>query len=96
DSFRLEFQDFREFRIHRHSIPPFIPLERLAREFLPRQPREFLGILFQHLNAFVGRRRQLRQFQEEFPDCIQGSPSCNSLCNLLSFCYRIPGKTPEI
>ncbi|XP_014118065.1 PREDICTED: centromere protein O, partial [Pseudopodoces humilis] len=59
DSFQLEFQEFRHFRIRRHSIPPFIPLELLARQFLPRNLREFLGILFQHLNAFVARRQQL-------------------------------------
>ncbi|NXO75479.1 CENPO protein, partial [Sitta europaea] len=58
-----ECREFPEFRLRRHSIPPFIPLERLSREFLPQKPREFLGILFQHLNAFVGRRQQLRQLQ---------------------------------
>ncbi|NXY62296.1 CENPO protein, partial [Callaeas wilsoni] len=85
--------EFREFRVHRHSIPPFIPLEQLSREFLPRDLRGFLEILSRHLNAFVGRRRQLEQFQERFSDCIQGIPRRNSLCNLLSFCYRIPGKS---
>ncbi|NXH39454.1 CENPO protein, partial [Dicaeum eximium] len=67
DSFRLEFREFRELRIRRHSVPPFIPLERLAREFLPRRPREFLGILFRHLNAFVGRRHQIRLLQVGIP-----------------------------
>ncbi|NXD46693.1 CENPO protein, partial [Copsychus sechellarum] len=97
DSFRLElqeFREFREFRVRRHSVPPFIPLERLARQFLPRNPRQFLAILLQHLNAFVARRQQLQEFQEEFSECIRGVPSHNSLCNLLSFRYRIPGGDP--
>ncbi|NXM49897.1 CENPO protein, partial [Gymnorhina tibicen] len=53
----------RELRIRRHSVPPFIPLERLGREFLPSDLRGFLGLLSRHLNAFVGRRHQLEQFQ---------------------------------
>nr|XP_041571429.1 centromere protein O [Taeniopygia guttata] len=86
----------RELRLGRHSIPAFIPLERLRREFLPGRLRLFLGILFRHLNAVVARREQLRRAQEEFPDCIQGIPCSNSLYNLLSFRYRIPGKKPGI
>ncbi|XP_023802980.1 centromere protein O, partial [Cyanistes caeruleus] len=95
DSFRLEVSEFPDFRIRRHSIPPFIPLQLLARRFLPRQLREFLVLLFQHLNAFVARREQLRQLREEFSEFIQGIPSHNSLFNLLSFRYRIPGKIPR-
>ncbi|NXM21308.1 CENPO protein, partial [Ploceus nigricollis] len=56
-------RELRELRIRRHSIPPFIPLERLSREFLPGKLRHFLGSLFQHLNAFVGRRHQRQQLQ---------------------------------
>ncbi|NWT87391.1 CENPO protein, partial [Lanius ludovicianus] len=96
DSFHLELllrPDFREFRIQRHSIPPFIPLEQLSRKFLPSDLRGFLDVLFQHLNAFVGRRHQLEQFQEQFSKWIQGIPHGNSLCNLLSFQYGIPGKS---
>ncbi|NWV48859.1 CENPO protein, partial [Daphoenositta chrysoptera] len=96
DSFHLELlprPESREFRIQRHSIPPFIPLEQLSRKFLPSDLRGFLDVLFQHLNAFVGRRHQLEQFQEQFSEWIQGIPHCNSLCNLLSFQYRIPGKS---
>ncbi|XP_017582318.1 PREDICTED: centromere protein O [Corvus brachyrhynchos] len=73
DRFHLELlvrPESREFRIQRHSIPPFIPLEQLARKFLPSDLRGFLDVLFQHLNAFVGRRHQLEQFQEEFSDGI--------------------------
>uniref|UniRef100_A0A8C0U133 Centromere protein O n=1 Tax=Cyanistes caeruleus TaxID=156563 RepID=A0A8C0U133_CYACU len=92
ENFLSEFPDF---RIRRHSIPPFIPLQLLARRFLPRQLREFLVLLFQHLNAFVARREQLRQLREEFSEFIQGIPSHNSLFNLLSFRYRIPGKIPR-
>ncbi|XP_048155708.1 centromere protein O [Corvus hawaiiensis] len=96
DRFHLELlvrPESREFRIQRHSIPPFIPLEQLARKFLPSDLRGFLDVLFQHLNAFVGRRHQLEQFQEQFSEWIQGIPHRNSLCNLLSFQYGIPGKS---
>ncbi|NXQ09519.1 CENPO protein, partial [Vidua macroura] len=57
----------REWRLGRHSIPPFIPLERLGREFLPGRLRQFLALLLQHLNAFVGRRQQLRRARVRIP-----------------------------
>ncbi|NXH00205.1 CENPO protein, partial [Loxia leucoptera] len=66
DSFQLELQgsrEFRDLRIRRHSVPPFIPLQGLARQFLPGKLREFLELLLQHLNAFVARREQLRLLQ---------------------------------
>ncbi|NXM05421.1 CENPO protein, partial [Tyrannus savana] len=78
-----------ELRIQRHSIPAFIPLERLSREFLPRDLRRFLDLLCQHLNGFVARRFQAEQFQERFSDWIQGVPQRNSLCNLLKFRYGL-------
>ncbi|NWI85872.1 CENPO protein, partial [Pitta sordida] len=80
-------------RIRRHSLPPFIPLERLAREFLPRDLRGFLARLSDHLNAFAGRRFQAEQLQERFSSWIKGTPQRNSLCNLLVFKYDIPGKS---
>ncbi|NXS31717.1 CENPO protein, partial [Pomatostomus ruficeps] len=95
DSFHLELLLRPEFRVRRHSVPAFIPLERLSREFLPGDLRGFLERLFCHLNAFVGRRHQLEQFQEQFSEWIQGTPHRNSLCNLLSFQYGIPGKNQD-
>ncbi|NWV80220.1 CENPO protein, partial [Dasyornis broadbenti] len=81
-----------EFRLSRHSVPAFIPLEPLSRKFLPSDPRSFLDLLSRHLNAFVGRRRQLEQLQEQFSAWIRGNPQRNSLCNLLSFQYGVPGE----
>ncbi|NWZ96637.1 CENPO protein, partial [Nesospiza acunhae] len=99
DSFHLELQEsrgFRELRVGRHSVPPCVPLQGLARRFLPGNLREFLAVLWRHLNAFVARRQQLKLLQEEFSECIQGTPCSNSLCNVLSFRCRIPGKNPQI
>ncbi|NXQ20003.1 CENPO protein, partial [Peucedramus taeniatus] len=78
DSFQLELQESREgreLRICRHSIPPFIPLEPLCREFLPGKLPKFLALLCQHLNAFVGRRHQLQTFQVSIPKLNRSSPN---------------------
>lgn len=94
DSFHLELRLTPEFRVLRHSVPPFVPLESVSREFLRSGDlRGFLGCLSRQLNAFVGRREQLSRALELFPDCIQGIPQRNSLYNLLSFQYGIPGKS---
>ncbi|XP_039566161.1 centromere protein O-like, partial [Passer montanus] len=69
DCFHLELQgsrecrDSREFRVLRHSIPPFIPLQGLAQELLPHSPRRFLALLARLLGAFVARRHQLHLLQ---------------------------------
>lgn len=48
-------------KIIRHDIPPFIPLKRLEEESLFQTDlRVFLDTLSQHLNAYVGRKEQLR------------------------------------
>ncbi|XP_027766682.1 centromere protein O [Empidonax traillii] len=93
DSFHLELRAHPQLRIHRHSIPAFIPLERLSREFLPGNLRLFLDLLSRHLNGFVGRKFQAEQFQERFSDWIQGIPHRNSLCNLLKFRYSLTRKS---
>ncbi|NXM26930.1 CENPO protein, partial [Oxyruncus cristatus] len=94
DSFHLELLLRPEVRIQRHSIPAFIPLEQLSRRFLPTDLRRFLALLSQHLDAFAGRRFQADQFQERFSDWIQGPPRRNSLCNLLTFRYRLSRDSP--
>ncbi|NWW78094.1 CENPO protein, partial [Climacteris rufus] len=93
DSFHLELLLRPGLRIQRHSIPAFIPLEQISRKLLHSDLRSFLDLLSRHLNAFVGRRHQLELLQEHFSDWIQGTPQRNSLCNLLSFQYHIPGKS---
>lgn len=48
-------------KISRHDIPPFIPLKRLEEEsHFQTDLRVFLDTLSQHLNAYVGRKEQLR------------------------------------
>ncbi|XP_062370551.1 centromere protein O, partial [Cinclus cinclus] len=52
DRFELELRQFgepREPRVGRHCIPPFVPLQRLSRQCLPRRPRRFLELLLLHL-----------------------------------------------
>ncbi|XP_071598366.1 centromere protein O [Heliangelus exortis] len=76
-------------RIHRHSIPTFIPLEQISKKFLQTDIRRFLALLSDHLNAYVGRRHQAEQLQEHFSDQIVGTMQRNSLCNLLVFNYKV-------
>ncbi|NXF79886.1 CENPO protein, partial [Sclerurus mexicanus] len=94
DSFHLELLLHPELRIQRHSIPPFIPLERISRRFLHSDLRRFLAVLSEHLNGYAGRRFQVEQLQERFSDRIKGTPHRNSLCNLLIFHYSPAGNSP--
>ncbi|NWH73486.1 CENPO protein, partial [Piaya cayana] len=95
DSYYLDLLTKPEVQIYRHSIPAFIPLEQIAKKYLQTDIRRFLSVLLDHLNAYVGRRFQADQLQEQFPEQIEGSLQRNSLCNLLVFKYNVSseGKT---
>ncbi|NXP80490.1 CENPO protein, partial [Ramphastos sulfuratus] len=95
DSYHLDLLTKPAVRIHRHSVPVFIPLEQIAKRYLQTDIRRFLSILSDHLNAYAGRKYQADQLQERFSDQLEGSLQRNSLCNLLAFNYKVPsgGKT---
>ncbi|NXP45277.1 CENPO protein, partial [Heliornis fulica] len=89
DSYYLDLFIKPQVWIHRHSIPPFIPLEQIAKKYLKTDIKRFMAVLSDHLNAYVGRRYQAEQLQEHFSDWIEGALQRNSLCNLLVFNYTV-------
>lgn len=61
ETYNLEIDLKPTLRISRHNIPPFIPLNSLAEcSNLQTDMRTFLDTLSQHLNAYVGRKQQLK------------------------------------
>lgn len=61
DTYNLEIDFKPKVRVGRHNVPPFIPLNALCEQSdLQTGLRAFLDKLSQHLNAFVGRRQQLK------------------------------------
>lgn len=61
ESYNLELDLKPTLRIRRHDIPPFISLNSLAeRNNWQTDLKAFLDDLSQHLNAYVGRRQQLK------------------------------------
>ncbi|NWS40261.1 CENPO protein, partial [Probosciger aterrimus] len=93
DSYYLDLLTKSEVQIYRHSVPSFIPLEQIAKQYLQTDIRRFLSVLSDHLNAYVGRRYQADQLQEHFSDQIKGTLQRNSLCNLLIFNYNVSSKS---
>uniref|UniRef100_A0A673V4N0 Centromere protein O n=1 Tax=Suricata suricatta TaxID=37032 RepID=A0A673V4N0_SURSU len=76
-------------RIHHHSIPVFIPLEEISAKYLQTNIQHFLFCLCEHLNAYAGRKYQADQLQSDFAGFLAGPLRRNSLCNLLSFTYKV-------
>ncbi|XP_052549304.1 centromere protein O [Tympanuchus pallidicinctus] len=89
DSYYVDLLIKPEVKIQRHSVPIFIPLEQIAKKYLQTDIRRFLSVLWEHLNAYVGRRHQADQLEERFSDHIEGTLQRNSLCNLLVFNYTV-------
>lgn len=67
ETFSLEIDLKPTLRIIRHNIPPFIPLNCLAEQsHWQTDLRTFLDTLSQHLNAYIGRKEQLKLVKVPF------------------------------
>ncbi|KAK2826579.1 hypothetical protein Q5P01_020793 [Channa striata] len=93
DTYNLEIDLKPKLRIGRHNIPPYIPLNSLAEQSnMQTSLRAFLDPLSQHLNAFAGRKQQLKLVKEQHKS-VEVMES-NVLCSLLVLMFTVPrGKT---
>lgn len=94
DTYNLEINLKPKARIGRHNVPPFIPLSDLAEQSdLQTGMRAFLDRVSQHLNAFAGRKQQLKLVKEQHKS-VEVMES-NLLCSILVLMLTVPKeKTP--
>ncbi|XP_026195256.1 centromere protein O [Anabas testudineus] len=89
DTYNLEIDMKPKLRISRHNIPPFIPLNDLAEQSnMETNIKDFLDLLSRHLNAFAGRKQQLKIVKEELKS-IEVMES-NVLCSILVLMFTVP------
>ncbi|KAM4595865.1 centromere protein O-like [Polymixia lowei] len=89
DTYNMEIDLTAPLRISRHNIPTFIPLNSLAEQSnLQTNIRAFLDTLSQHLNAFVGRKQQLK-LVKELHESVEVMES-NALCSILVLLLTVP------
>lgn len=89
ETYNLEIDLKPTMRISRHNIPPYIPLNSLAEQSnLQTDLRTFLDTLSQHLNAFAGRKQQLKLVKElhKSVDVMES----NVLCSILVLMFTVP------
>ncbi|XP_032722855.1 centromere protein O [Lontra canadensis] len=89
DSYFVDLVIQKPLRIHHHSIPVFIPLEEISAKYLQTNIQHFLFCLCEYLNAYAGRKYQADRLQSDFAAFLAGPLQRNSLCNLLSFTYKV-------
>uniref|UniRef100_A0A671FQQ9 Centromere protein O n=1 Tax=Rhinolophus ferrumequinum TaxID=59479 RepID=A0A671FQQ9_RHIFE len=89
DSYFVDLVIQKPLRIHHHSIPAFIPLEEISAKYLQTNIQHFLFSLCEYLNAYAGRKYQADQLQRDFAAFLAGPLQRNSLCNVLSFTYKV-------
>ncbi|KAM5126990.1 centromere protein O-like [Mantella aurantiaca] len=92
NSYYLRVNNMKSPQVARHSIPPFIPLAKLAEDHLPADLKTFLRLLYDQLNGYEGRKFQANQMEEKSPAYVAGSLQKNSLYTLLSFTYNVTRK----
>ncbi|KAM4866690.1 centromere protein O isoform 1-T2 [Thomomys bottae] len=88
DSYFVDLVIEKPLWIHHHSVPAFIPLEKIAAQFLQTDIQRFLFTLSDYLNAYSGRKYQADRLQSDFAASLAGPLQRNALCNLLSFTYK--------
>ncbi|XP_003788516.2 centromere protein O, partial [Otolemur garnettii] len=89
DSYFVDLVIQKPLQIHHHSVPVFIPLEEIAAKYLQTDIQRFLFSLWEYLNAYSGRKYQADRLQSDFAAFLNGPLQRNSLCNLLSFTYKV-------
>lgn len=89
DTYNLEMDLKPVVRINHHNIPPFIPLSSLAEQsHMQTNLRGFLDTLSRHLNAFAGRKQQLKLIKEQHKS-VEVMES-NVLCSRLVLMFTVP------
>ncbi|CAN9502343.1 unnamed protein product [Ophioblennius macclurei] len=89
DTYNLEIDLKPAVRICHHNIPPFIPVSSLAEQSnMQTDLRGFLDTLSRHLNAFAGRKQQLKLVKEQHKS-VEVMES-NVLCSRLVLMFTVP------
>uniref|UniRef100_A0A8P4KN62 Centromere protein O n=1 Tax=Dicentrarchus labrax TaxID=13489 RepID=A0A8P4KN62_DICLA len=95
DTYNLEIDVKPTLRISRHNVPPFIPLNSLVEQSnMQTDIRSFLDTLSQHLNAFAGRKQQLK-LVKELHKAVEVMES-NVLCSILVMMFTVPGEKTAV
>uniref|UniRef100_A0A8C2S9H4 Centromere protein O n=1 Tax=Capra hircus TaxID=9925 RepID=A0A8C2S9H4_CAPHI len=85
DSYFVDLVMEKPLWIHHHSVPVFIPLEEISAKYLQTNTQHFRFVLCEYLNTYSGRKHQADRLQT----FLVGPLQRNSLCNLLSFTYKV-------
>ncbi|KAM9842641.1 centromere protein O [Aulostomus maculatus] len=89
DTYSLEIDLKPTVRVSRHSVPAFVPLDRLVEQSdMQTDIRAFLDVLSRHLNAFEGRKQQLKLVKEQHTS-VEVMES-NVLCSILVLMFTVP------
>lgn len=75
---------FESLYIHSHTIPFYIPLKEVEREYLASSAAMFINVLGDLLQAFISRREQIRKFKETRADKLRLF-SHTVLCDAVDF-----------
>nr|XP_034369773.1 centromere protein O isoform X2 [Arvicanthis niloticus] len=89
ESYFVDLAIEKPVRIHHHSIPAFIPLEKIATAHLQTDIQRFLFSLWEYLNAYAGRKYQADQLESDFCAFLTGPLQRYAPCNMLSFTYKV-------
>ncbi|XP_077989690.1 centromere protein O-like [Glandiceps talaboti] len=81
----LDIKDQRVVSIYRHTLPYFIPLQKLIDHKLNENTKDFLQTISGYLTAYVARRQQAVNTQEKFGELFTGELLSSSAFDYVEF-----------
>ncbi|XP_032227126.2 centromere protein O [Nematostella vectensis] len=89
EPYYVEIQANPNLKIIKHSLPYFIPLDKVAGEYLNTNIQKFFSELGIYLNALVSRREQMNLLWSEHSSKLDGDVTNSPAYDLIQFTLRI-------
>ncbi|XP_062515231.1 centromere protein O-like [Corticium candelabrum] len=95
EPFYLELKFADKIHIGHHTVPYFIPLKSIASSHLNSNAKLFVSTVHRHLNAYVSRRQQAYDTQQQHKDWISGRVDASYAVDYVHFTLKPIGALEE-
>lgn len=88
-------QDGDNPKLHRHTLPPFVPIEKLS-ALLKSGLKQFMIAVSSYLNAYVGRREQVKRMKRDHSEHLIDDCRCSAAVDFVVFTLAHNGRKLDV